>query len=55
MKKNDVSLRVIFTGIHNVRHQPAPARIDDHGRLSEQRRPCQEESDPAQQNRCDGP
>jgi hypothetical protein len=55
VKKNDVSLRVILTGIHDVRHQPAPARIDDHRRLSKQRRPRQEKSNPAQQNCRYGP
>ena len=50
MKKNDVPLRVIFSRVHDVGHQPAPARIDDHRRLSKQRRPRQQKTNAAQQN-----
>ncbi len=39
MKKDHVPLRVIFTRVHDIGHQPAPARIDDHRRLSKQWRP----------------
>ena len=53
MKQDDVPLRVILAGINNVRHQPAPARIDNDRRLSKQRRPRQQKSDAAQQNRRD--
>ncbi len=55
MKENDVPLRVIFAGIHDIGHKPAPARINDHRRLPKQWRPRQQKTDAAQQNRGNRP
>ena len=51
VKQNHVPLRVILARIDNIRHQPAPARIHDDRRLSKQRRPRQQKSHRAQQDR----